>query len=115
MNRQMIYDMVRDHLMNQGKRAAQWRPLLKKVECRYRGSNGTMCAIGCLIPDEKYDPSFEGRGVTGLPLDALVFAGVKDRSDVRFLEDLQDIHDDGAPASWARRFYDFAVEHGLRP
>lgn len=28
--------------------------------CRYRGPNGTKCAAGFLIPDDKYKPEFEG-------------------------------------------------------
>ena len=28
--------------------------------CRYRGDGGRMCAVGCLIPDEEYDPEMEG-------------------------------------------------------
>jgi len=29
-------------------------------KCLYRGPNNTRCAIGLLIPDEKYRPSIEG-------------------------------------------------------
>jgi hypothetical protein len=28
--------------------------------CQYRDSTGKGCAIGCLIPDELYDPNMEG-------------------------------------------------------
>lgn len=28
--------------------------------CKYRTEDGRACAVGLLIPDEKYDPSFEG-------------------------------------------------------
>lgn len=31
--------------------------------CKYRATNGTMCAVGCLIPDALYDRSVEG-GIT---------------------------------------------------
>lgn len=31
-------------------------------KCGYRGDNGTMCAVGCIIPDELYTPQLESRG-----------------------------------------------------
>jgi hypothetical protein len=31
--------------------------------CYYRGPNCTMCAAGCLIPDEEYTPDIETQGV----------------------------------------------------
>ena len=33
-------------------------------ECRYRDAGGTACAVGCLIPDELYDPVIEGLSVS---------------------------------------------------
>src|ERR1700687_936792 len=34
--------------------------------CMYRNnkeSSGNACAIGCFIPDDRYEPSMEGRGI----------------------------------------------------
>lgn len=39
--------------------------------CLYRGQNGTKCAIGVWIPDEKYDMKFDDTHVTTSILDRL--------------------------------------------
>lgn len=33
------------------------------TRCRYRGPQGRRCAVGCLIPDETYEPYMEGLSV----------------------------------------------------
>ena len=44
-----------DHLIKQGRKStgAKWDG------CAYRGDQGTMCAVGCLISDEEYVPEME--------------------------------------------------------
>lgn len=54
-------EKIRDHLTQQKARAMGGS---QGTSCRYRGDNGTMCAVGCLIPDELYHPHMEGSGVT---------------------------------------------------
>jgi hypothetical protein len=65
MTDQEIFDTVAKHLIAQGKQS-----LLPQVAgdseyngCAYRGENGTKCAIGCLIPDELYNPIIENTSV----------------------------------------------------
>jgi hypothetical protein len=48
-----IFDKVRAHLLNQGVRA------MVNDACRYRTPQGMACAVGCLIPEEFYDPMIE--------------------------------------------------------
>jgi hypothetical protein len=36
--------------------------------CEYRDARGNQCAIGCLIPDELYDPLMEGSGVSAVSI-----------------------------------------------
>lgn len=55
------FDAVVAHLYKQGKKAMSGKG------CAYRGENGTMCAVGCRIPDEMYDPKMEGQFVFSLP------------------------------------------------
>ena len=55
MTAQEIFDTVLEHLREQGKASTN-----RSGECRYRGEGGTACAVGCLIPDEMYDPMIEG-------------------------------------------------------
>lgn len=51
---------VEDHLVKQVVQATS------SIGCAYRGLNGTTCAVGCLIPDEMYDPIFENKGMRDL-------------------------------------------------
>lgn len=55
MNKQEIFDTVVRHLHAQGK------PALNDANCRYRSDAGLSCAVGCLIPDEFYDPQMENQ------------------------------------------------------
>lgn len=57
-----ILDKVVTHLVTQ--RARAMTP--QDEGCAYRGENGTMCAVGCLIPDDIYSPDIESLGVQGL-------------------------------------------------
>ena len=54
MTQQEIFDVVLAHLRKQGEAAVD-----DLDECQYRGPDGTSCAVGCLIPDELYDPLIE--------------------------------------------------------
>ena len=54
MTQQEIFDTVLAHLRKQGKAAMD-----DKGNGQYRGLDGTACAVGCLIPDELYDPLIE--------------------------------------------------------
>lgn len=56
-NEQKVFDRVLDHLRTQGEPA-----MTVNCECRYRTQREgktLSCAVGCLIPDEVYDPSIE--------------------------------------------------------
>lgn len=61
---QRLFDDIAEHLLTQNKKSTL---RYNKTRCRYRGDEeGTSCAIGCLIPDEMYDESMEGHGVSNL-------------------------------------------------
>lgn len=51
MSLQSLFDDVANHLLNQSKKSVND---LGDPACR--GVDGTMCAVGCLIPDELFDP-----------------------------------------------------------
>jgi hypothetical protein len=61
MNAQEVFDTVCRHLYAQGKPAIMNRPQDVHPSCAYRGDNGTMCAVGCLIPQDEYQPSYEAK------------------------------------------------------
>lgn len=68
--------------------------------CKYRGLNGNCCAVGILIPNDLYDPKFEGLGICGLdlkglPVESLFEDELEPETIVAFLKELQRIHDIG--------------------
>ena len=56
---QVVLNKILDHLTGQRGRALD-TTCPDPNTCCYRGGNGTMCAVGCLIPNELYDTSIEG-------------------------------------------------------
>ena len=50
-----INDTITNHLIKQTVQA-----LNEKGQCSYLTTAGLKCAVGCLIKEEYYDPSFEG-------------------------------------------------------
>lgn len=69
----------------------QEKPSVNEIgECMYRGPNGLKCAAGHLIPDDKYNPEFEGIAITEWDIGPIL----KEQGyDIRLVEELQDAHD----------------------
>ena len=107
---QAIFDTVAVHLLTQNK------PSVSKMsnKCMYRSDEGLKCAIGCLIPDEKYSPAFEGRTISGHGATTML-PDVYKNADLNFLTELQHLHDCRIPSSWKKELYYFASQHGLSP
>lgn len=126
MNRQDVYNTVRDHLLKQNEVSVSGSSL---DQCQYRGSNNLKCAIGCLIPDVLYSPAMEGHDVETLANSyPIVFTNLgispkvlrersvcTDPDDFRFLRELQNIHDTYAPVQWKGKLGLFAVSWYLQP
>lgn len=95
MTRQEIFDTVVTHLFTQGVQSAS----VSGDRCFYRGPNGTMCAVGCLIPDEEYEEDFEMRTVLSLYM-FLRNTGKAEKTreilgeNEYLLADLQQVHDE---------------------
>jgi hypothetical protein len=103
MNKQQIFDKVARHLLKQNakSRVVETGPDSDEtVHCKYRGPDGLMCAVGCLIPDDLYDPKMEGRRAHAI-LGSLFFdrTGIS-REDMGLLEALQSIHDNTSVRDW---------------
>ena len=64
--REEIFEHVAKHLKSQDARSMQGKPYGDGVRCAYRGAGDRMCAVGCLIADDEYDPHTEGLSVTDL-------------------------------------------------
>lgn len=84
-NAQEIFDFVVTHLAKQGCRSVG-------TYCLYRGPNKTMCAFGCLIPDNLYQFQMEKNRVRQLFNE---YTELKDLyGDYEYLlVQLQDAHD----------------------
>jgi len=90
---QSVFDYVCQHLAKQGRRSARDdEDRDTPYGCLYRGPEGTMCAVGCLIPDAEYDKSIEGMSILNMkesqvPIELIPFK----RNEL--LYKLQDAHD----------------------
>lgn len=91
----------------------EWKPCRRSDNrCRYR-YRGKACAIGQLIPDEKYARSLEGNSADNE--DVLMAANIPRRLGA-FAAALQACHDNFEDYSWMRMrevFRDFANRHRL--
>lgn len=52
-----ISETIRDHLIKQNAQAKN------EGDCQYMAADGKMCAVGCLLKPEHYNPEFEGCGI----------------------------------------------------
>lgn len=121
---QHVFDAVATHLLNQPGPA-----MSSTGTCRYRAPDGRMCAVGCLVPDDRYDPGIEGYTVLenqsvwdALPIEIRMISRV-----CSLLSDLQSIHDnhdnhilDDDQYIWNRQLLiadlaDVARAHNLSP
>ncbi len=95
MTKQEVFDKVVTHLVRQGRQS------IDGTDCAYRGSDDTMCAVGCLIKDEFYNGRLEGLIANNMSVQiALVKSGVisqsqtdEDSEIISMLVALQCIHD----------------------
>lgn len=86
MTNQEIFDKVVNHLLTQNEKA------MTKFRCQYRTEDGLKCAIGCLIPDEKYRREFDDKALVVIELMEFL-PNIITIKNIPLLEDLQYIHD----------------------
>ena len=93
MNTQELFDKMCAHLIKQD--APSILLGLDKT-CAYRGENGTMCAIGCLIDDKFYTSNLEGRPIYSEKVRLAVensIGRVLEDKELKILEEMQRAHD----------------------
>jgi hypothetical protein len=91
-NNQEFFDKSVRHLF------AQKVPSIINGNCKYRGPNGTMCAVGCHIPDDLYKEEFENKS-SGSIVDCYVnIHEIFEHVDIRLIRDTQIAHDNSARA-----------------
>lgn len=97
---QQFYDKTIAHLVKQGHKASS-----AGIWCAYRAGLDS-CAIGCHIPDEKYESAMEGRVVDVLVIQwpsvkEYVLPSGDQRLALLLASNLQRLHD--ADESWNRQ------------
>jgi len=95
--REEIFDYVESHLKNQGQRSIPPRGAVF-IDGAYRGEDGTMCAVGCLLADDEYDPGMENLSVEVVSLPERLIP------HTWMLADLQSFHD---------RVWNWSLDGGL--
>lgn len=115
MTAQEIFDKVAIHLLTQN--AKSWASSEGWSEhmistCSYRGDFGRMCAIGCLIPDERYTNSIEGGSVQSYQVKNILYdMSIEEHIDM--LVRLQYVHDGIAVSEWRNKLRQVAKEYSL--
>lgn len=94
---QEIFDKVATHLLTQKEKSTQ--ELSTGTRCVYRSPKGLKCAVGCLIPDELYNPSLEGYTASGLSYEIKIAIGYNDKTALLICM-LQSMHDSMPPEKW---------------
>lgn len=116
-NPQQLFDDVVNHLRKQGCKSLSE----KEGFCRYRGKNGTSCAIGGIIPDELYFPGLENKTVHMIcfPRDGEAsyelsnVANLIGKSNQKLGDALQVVHDVKEITDWEDEFKRIANEFHL--
>lgn len=89
---QEIFNYVLAHLKMQNARA-----MGTPGTCAYKNEEGKSCAIGCLIPDDLYTRSIEGKSITMLKKQfpkISKYLELNKPERFRLFKDLQELHDD---------------------
>lgn len=82
--------------------------------CRFRGVNGRKCALGHLISDDNYRPSYEPCSVSYLvSAGVLPDIGAADAGAIQSIHDTSAIYDETFFGRWEEGMAAFATEHGL--
>ena len=105
MTNQELFDTVSAHLLKQNERSASGNG-----ECLYRGPSGLKCAIGCLIPDDRYTPDLEGVNACG---DQVSQAAGLDSTNTDLVRHLQILHDEKDVYTWHEELKLLGKEYGL--
>lgn len=107
---QETFDIVVNHLRQQGCRSLLKEPTSGGTDCAYRGEDGLKCAAGVLIPDHEYSSNMEG-----LSADAgIVKAALqKEGHEFALVYFLQIVHDSYDVTNWEKGFREVAANCGL--
>lgn len=119
LNKQQVFDKVAAHLLAQGQTSSKGNH--PGGTCLYRGPNGTKCAVGCLIPDDMYEPTMEGKSMPEsgdfdmyLSTVGKVLVQIVEEDTFPLLAALQILHDTVIPKHWDIELRKSAVKFNLK-
>jgi hypothetical protein len=101
---QQVFDQVVNHLLTQNARSTS------EKFCLYRDKiHSLKCAAGCLIGDDEYKEEFEGK----------TWMRLRKQGDVpsehlALIIELQRIHDNSPPRTWADQLKNIGVKFNLQ-
>src|SRR4051812_34996113 len=107
MTNQEAFDKVVRHLLTQNKGSRNTET------CLYRGPDGLMCAVGCLIPDDQYTPALDGDGIGAEVSEIIDSVPALAGLDLDLLTDLQVVHDSSSVEDWRHELLKVANKHDL--
>lgn len=102
---QEVFDQVRDHLLQQNEKSEKFLLDNNSPTCAYRGDDNRMCAAGCLIGDDEYNPSMEGNLYTDLPQTPA--------EHKELINALQGVHDEWDVDQWEDELKHTAIRNNL--
>lgn len=118
MTNQELYSTSRNHLLTQMQKSLRLRSSeigkdsLYPSKCAYRGVGGLKCAVGCLIPDERYDPTLEGFSAYN---ERVQKATEHTKEQNALAGALQRVHDTCEPNNWQLQLDNVAERFELDP
>jgi len=111
---QEVFNQVAHHLLTQGRQSIG--PYGNEdfegptTGCAYRGTHSDKCAAGCLMSDEEYQVSWEGKS-----WGRLVEMKIAPDTHDWLISRLQHIHDSSQPQNWQGELNELAESQGLTP
>jgi hypothetical protein len=114
---QALFDEVALGLLEQNAKSAG--EVESTETCMYRDPDGLKCAVGMVIADEHYSPTFEGVAALNYKVcDALIASGrITGPNDCRLdlLAQLQEVHDHIQVVNWPGALRRLAEKWSLSP
>ena len=111
---QEVFDQVAHHLLTQNRQSLG--PYGNEdfegptTGCAYRGTHSDKCVAGCLMSDEEYQVSWEGKS-----WGTLVDKEIAPDTHQWLISKLQNLHDTEVPAEWQRKLDELAESQELIP
>lgn len=120
MTNQELFDRVKEHLLTQRAKSGVANPEYVVAgggalfTCFYRMPDTTLrCAIGCLIPDERYMGSLEYKPAGRWEVQSAAGLSRDIAGQLALVLELQLCHDDFAVTDWELRLQQIAESHAL--